>query len=151
MFIAIRKEPNGSIYIDKNIYNDERFTEKILSQPPYNYTKIEIDDKYRDCDSIDFDENLTFNVNKYNLRVNKVKYEKELIELDKWFKEYDNQAKQYERCKRLGIKFDKDMEELDKQAEINAKRTSELKELLDKEVSNVKNTQDSEDSGYHRL
>ena len=82
MFIAIRKEPNGSIYIDKEIYSrtqevqDENgnitiqplFSDEILSKPPYNYTKVEIDDVYSDCQSSDFNDNLTFNVEKYNVR-----------------------------------------------------------------------------------
>ena len=52
MFIAIRKEPNGILYIDKEIYSrtqevqDENdniaiqplFSDEELSQPPYNYS-----------------------------------------------------------------------------------------------------------------
>ena len=82
MFIAIRKEPNGSIYMDKEIYSrtqevqDENgnitiqplFTDEELSQPPYNYTKVEIDDKYSDCQSSDFNNDLTFSIEKYNAR-----------------------------------------------------------------------------------
>lgn len=82
MFIAIRKEQNGSLYIDKNIYSrtqkvqDENgnitiqplFSDEELAQPPYNYKKVEIDDKYSDCQASDFDEDLTFNVDKYNAR-----------------------------------------------------------------------------------
>ena len=82
MIIAIRKEPNGSPYIDKEIYSrtqevqDENgnitiqplFSDETLAQPPYNYTKVEIDDKYSDCQASDFDEDLTFNVDKYNAR-----------------------------------------------------------------------------------
>ena len=82
MFIAIRKEPNGSLYIDKEIYSrtqevqDEQgnitiqplFTDETLSQPPYNYTKVEIDDKYSDCQENDFNDDLTFSVEKYNAR-----------------------------------------------------------------------------------
>ena len=62
MFIAIRKEPNGSLYIDKEIYSRTQevqdqngnitiqplFSNEELAQPPYNYTKIEIDEKYAD-------------------------------------------------------------------------------------------------------
>ena len=82
MFIAIRKEPNGTLYIDKDIYSrtqevqDENgnitiqplFSDETLAQPPYNYTKVEIDDKYSDCQASDFNEDLTFNVDKYNAR-----------------------------------------------------------------------------------
>lgn len=92
MFIAIRKEKNGSLYMDKNIYSrtqevrDEQgniaiqplFSDEVLSQPPYNYTKVEIDDKYSDCQASDFNEDLTFSIEKYNARKqkeNEVKYE----------------------------------------------------------------------------
>ena len=98
MFIAIRKEPNGSLYMDKEIYSrtqevqDEQgnitiqplFTDEILSKPPYNYTKIEIDDKYSDCQASDFDEDLTFNVEKYNARKQKQdndEYENKVVAL----------------------------------------------------------------------
>lgn len=82
MFIAIRKEANGSLYMDKDIYSRTRevqdengnievvpmFTDETLSQPPYNYTKVEIDDKYADCQVSDFNEDLTFNLEKYTAR-----------------------------------------------------------------------------------
>jgi hypothetical protein len=53
-----------------------------------------------------------------------------IYEIKTWFEEYDNQVKQYERCKRLGITFDKDMVELDKQAQVYQ---NELRPLLGKE------------------
>ena len=133
MFVAIRKETNGSIYIDKEVYSktetikltieqfelfkkenvnieysfkcvqesiekqepiinketgEEKLTaiieivnfvyvtkrilsDDILSQSPYNYTKIEIEDTYRDCESIDFNDDFTFNTEKYNIRKQK--------------------------------------------------------------------------------
>lgn len=98
MFIAVRKEPNGSLYMDKEIYSrtqevqDEQgnittqplFTDEQLSQPPYNYTKVEIDDKYLDCQSSDFNDDLTFNVDKYNTRKQKQdndEYENKIVAL----------------------------------------------------------------------
>ena len=98
MFIAIRKELNGSLYMDKNIYSrtqevqDENgnieivpmFTDEELAQPPYNYTKVEIDDKYSDCQASDFDEDLTFNLNKYNARKQVIadeEYENKIVAL----------------------------------------------------------------------
>lgn len=71
MIIAVRRNPSGNIYIDKNIYYDERFAEVDLSQPPYNYTRVEIDNKYSDCEESDFNEDLTFSVEKYNARKQK--------------------------------------------------------------------------------
>ena len=98
MIIAIRKEPNGSLYIDKEIYSrtqevqDEQgnitiqplFTDETLSKPPYNYTKVEIDDNYSDCRASDFNEDLTFNVEKYNARKQKQdndEYENKVVAL----------------------------------------------------------------------
>lgn len=54
----------------------------------------------------------------------------ELYSLNKWFEEYDNQIKQYERCQRLGVEFDKNIEELDAQATINQQRIAEIRNLL---------------------
>lgn len=54
----------------------------------------------------------------------------ELNELIQWFEEYDNQVKQYERCQRLGIEFDKDIVELDNQAKVNAERITEIRNIL---------------------
>ena len=98
MFIAIRKEPNGSLYIDKEIYSrtqevqDENgnievvpmFTDEELSQPPYNYTKVEIDDVYSDCQASDFNDDLTFSIEKYNARKQKQdndEYENKVVAL----------------------------------------------------------------------
>lgn len=130
MLIAIRYEPNGLLYIDKNICSrtqevqDEQgnitiqplFSDETLSKPPYNYTKVEIDDKYSDCIGADFNEDLTFNVDKYNARKQKEVNQKRIAKIKIWFEEYDNQVKQYQRCVRLGIDFDKDIIELDNQA-----------------------------------
>ena len=98
MFIAIRKEPNGSLYIDKYIYSrtqevqDENgnitiqplFSDEILSKPPYNYTKVEIDNQYSDCQASDFNDDLTFNVEKYNARkqaITNEEYENKIVAL----------------------------------------------------------------------
>lgn len=98
MLIAIRKENDGTIYIDKEICSKTQevayengnitiqplFTDEQLSQPPYNYTKVEIDDKYSDCIGEDFNEDLTFNVEKYNARKEKekaVEYENKIVAL----------------------------------------------------------------------
>lgn len=98
MFIAIRQEPNGSLYMDKNIFSrtqeiqDENgnievvllFTDEELAQPPYNYTKVEIDDKYSDCQASDFNDDLTFSIEKYNVRKQKQdndEYENKVVAL----------------------------------------------------------------------
>ena len=98
MFIAIRKEPNGSIYIDKEIYSRTQevqdkngnitiqplFSDEELSQPPYNYTKVEIDNVYSDCQSSDFNNDLTLSIEKYNTRKQKQdndEYENKIVAL----------------------------------------------------------------------
>ena len=98
MFIAIRKEPNGSLYMDKEIYSrtqevqDENgnitiqplFSDETLSKPPYDYTKVEIDDKYSDCQASDFNDDLTFSIEKYNARKQKQdndEYENKVVAL----------------------------------------------------------------------
>lgn len=72
MIIAIRKEPEGYIYIDKTFI--ERFGAEQLED--YGYTAVVIDDKYFDCEGFDFNDDLTFNVKKYNTR--KLKEEKQI-------------------------------------------------------------------------
>ena len=95
MCIAIRKEPKGSLYMDKEIYSrtqevqDEQgnitiqplFTDETLAQPPYNYTKVDIDDKYSDCQTSDFNDDLTFNVEKYNARKQKQDNENRIAQI----------------------------------------------------------------------
>lgn len=71
--VETTKELVHYVYVTKRVVTDEQ-----LSQPPYNYTKLQIDDKYSDCMSSDFNEDLTFSVEKYNARKqkeNEAKYE----------------------------------------------------------------------------
>lgn len=64
MKIAIRKEQNGSIYIDKTAL--QRFDEEVLKQPPYNYSFVEVEKE--DFEPYDFNDDLTFSIEKYNER-----------------------------------------------------------------------------------
>lgn len=73
MEILIRKEPNGTIYLDKT--NAMYFKVLHMNEPPYNFTKITISDDYSDCEQTDFNDDLTFSLDKYNAR-------KEKLELD---------------------------------------------------------------------
>ena len=109
MIIAIRKEPNGTLYMDKEIYSrtqevqDENgnievvpmFTDEELSQPPYNYTKVEIDDTYSDCQASDFDEDLTFNLEKYSARKQKEIAEPRIRELKQLLASQDYKTIKY--------------------------------------------------------
>jgi hypothetical protein len=66
MYIAIRKEPNGRLYMDKNFF--ERYTTYDLGR--YNYAMIEIKDEYFDTIKVDdFNDNLTLNEEKYLERI----------------------------------------------------------------------------------
>ena len=56
--------------------------------------------------------------------------EKELNELDQWFTWYDQQVIQYQRSTRLGLEFDKNIDELDAQAVANAARIKELRTFM---------------------
>jgi hypothetical protein len=95
MIIAIRKEPNGSIYMDKTICTDERFANVDISLPQYNYTKVEIDDIYSDCIGTDFNEDLTFSIEKYNARKQKENAETRIAELKQLLKDTDYKALKY--------------------------------------------------------
>lgn len=55
---------------------------------------------------------------------------KELNDLILWFEYYDNQIKQYQRCMRLGIEFDKDVIKLDQEAIEKQNRIKELRKLV---------------------
>lgn len=54
----------------------------------------------------------------------------EIINLQAWFVNYDSQTAQYQRCLRLGIEYDKDISELDTEAQQKQMRIRELRELL---------------------
>lgn len=57
-------------------------------------------------------------------------YRLEMQELTMWFRKYDNQVSQYNRAIRQGKTFDKDMTELDAQADVAAKRIVKLRMLI---------------------
>lgn len=87
MKIAVRKELNGIIYIDKNLHHEINYTEE-----PYNFTIVDIDDKYSDCENIDFNNNLQFDVEKYNSRKLKDSAVKRIAELKSNLASTDYQA-----------------------------------------------------------
>jgi len=89
MRIAIRKEENDLVYIDKHLRNDIPYTEA-----PYNFTIIEIDDKYSDCISEDF-EGLTFSIEKYNKRKHDIECAFRIAELKQLLASSDYKAIKY--------------------------------------------------------
>lgn len=55
-----------------------------LVKPPYNYKIVEIDDKYADCVESDFNQDLSFSIDKYKSRKEveaKIEYEKKIVAL----------------------------------------------------------------------
>lgn len=87
MNIAIRKEANGTIYIDKKLRSDIDYT-----KPPYNFIIIDIGEAYSDCQAIDFNNDLTFNVNKYNDRKQKYANNVRIAELKQMLFDTDYQV-----------------------------------------------------------
>lgn len=61
MIIAIKKQQDNSIYIDKNLRTE-------IDYVALGFTLKNIDDKYNDCEDTDFNEDFTFNVEKYIAR-----------------------------------------------------------------------------------
>lgn len=104
MRIAIKRLGNSN-YIDtqilsrtQTIVNDKGveetipfFDEETLKQPPYNYSFVDIDDKFADCNGADFDYSngqFTFNESKYNAKKELPSKQKRLAELENWFETY---------------------------------------------------------------
>lgn len=95
MIIGIKKLENGLLFLDKCRYNtvflrnkmgstSRVYSDETLSKPPYNYTKVEIDDVYSDCQESDFNDDLTFSIEKYNARKQKQdneEYENKIVSL----------------------------------------------------------------------
>lgn len=55
-----------------------------LIKPPYNYKIVEIDDKYADCVASDFNQDLSFSIDKYKSRKEteaKIEYENKIVSL----------------------------------------------------------------------
>ena len=66
MYIAVRREPSGRIYMDKTFFS--RYNDDDLGR--YNYTKVEVKDEYVEkITGQDFNNDLTFNEEKYLTRI----------------------------------------------------------------------------------
>ena len=55
-----------------------------LIKPPYNYKIVEIDDKYADCVASDFNQDVSFSIDKYKSRKEteaKIEYETKIVSL----------------------------------------------------------------------
>lgn len=150
MIIAIRKEPNGTLYMDKEIYSrthevrDENgnitiqplFSDEELAHPPYNYTKVNIDDKYADCIYSDFDctdDTFVFNIAKYNARKTNADNLKKIAELKLELVPIKEDVEQVEL---FGMVRDDYEEKKQRCAEI----VNEIRRLMGKEPRKIENT-----------
>ena len=78
MYIAIRKESDGRLYMDKYFFT--RYCDKDLAR--YNYTKVEVpEDIFHFVIVDDFDDNLTFNQYKFD---NRIKREEDISQCEKF-------------------------------------------------------------------
>ena len=74
------------IVIDENGKEHEElmYKREDLVKPPYNYKIVEIDDKYADCVASDFNQDLSFSIDKYKSRKEteaKIEYENKIVTL----------------------------------------------------------------------
>lgn len=138
MFIAIKKNINGSNQLYLTAYTDGRFSEDTLSKPPYNYKKVYVPDEYVDTiKSSDFNEDLSFNIDKYRSRMQSISAEEEIEKLKDWFNdEYTFKDQKYRRLISLGIldddgvSADIKLTQLYTEAEINRRKIQELETLI---------------------
>lgn len=87
------------------ITEDEISLNTINPIEEHGYTIIEIDDKYADCEPLDFNlETLEFDIEKYEARKQKENNVVTIEELDNWFKtKYREYNEMFTRRKELGI------------------------------------------------
>lgn len=86
-------------------------------------------DRYLGCYYLE-NGNYVLNENRKNWVEQMWSAESELNDLNAWFTWYDEQCIQYQRAIRLGLEFDKNIEELDAQAVTNAARIKELRAFM---------------------
>ena len=124
------------ILLDENNY----IISYVIIGDVHNGIEINIDENifYKPCQFYKYENNsIIFDTEKYQKYLDKQNINKEISELQKeineinvWFEWYDGQVKQYERCVRLGIDFDKDIAELDQQAADYQLKIRELNEQI---------------------
>lgn len=87
------------------ITEDEISLDTLNPIKEHGYTIIEIDDKYADCEPLDFNlETLEFDVEKYEARKQKANNAVTIEKLDSWFEnDYKKYEQMFTRRKALGI------------------------------------------------
>ena len=69
---------------DGKEHEELMYNREDLVKPPYNYKIVEIDDKYADCVASDFNQDLSFSIDKYKSRKEteaKIEYENKIVAL----------------------------------------------------------------------
>ena len=70
--------------VDGKEHEELMYKREDLVKPPYNYKIVEIDDKYADCVISDFNQDLSFSIDKYKSRKEteaKIEYENKIVTL----------------------------------------------------------------------
>lgn len=132
LIFGVYTNSENNILIDKISYrmlspitNQRVYSDEELANPPYNYTKVEIDDKYSDCQASDFNDDLTFSIEKYNTRKQKQDNENRIAQIKPRLEQLSQDLIQAQ----AGAVFE-DLEE--RKAEFQALH-NELRALLGKE------------------
>lgn len=123
-------------YVNMKFYLDEN--NKITSYVVYcsNYDELdlpeyngEIPEKFEEeCQFYSYiDNKLVFNEELKNQAILKQNDFNEIFDIERWFVWYDNQCAQYGRAIRRGETFDRNIEELDAEAEIKSVRLAKLR------------------------
>lgn len=128
MKIAIKKE-NDLIYFQKGL-TDKSI--KQLANAPYNYKIIDIAEEYADCQSEDFNDNLSFSVEKYNARKQGEFNNQRILVLKAELAKYKEDVEQvelfgmertdYEEKKKRCAEIIKELRILEKEVNNNGKR-----------------------------
>lgn len=63
--------PTREVIVSQNREKIETITETYDNYIENGFTKVELDDQYKDCSYFDFNEDLTFSIEKYNARKQK--------------------------------------------------------------------------------
>ena len=69
---------------DGKEHEELMYKREVLVKPPYNYKIVVIDDKYADCVISDFNQDLSFSIDKYKSRKEteaKIEYENKIVAL----------------------------------------------------------------------
>ena len=134
MIIGVRKEANGRLYFYKE-YASGRISEEELSKPPYNFSRVDVPDDYEDFNSADFNNDFTFNLERYKARKLKERKEfsveqEEINELKQQLADMDYKTSKYVD----GDYTEEQWQEIVNERKAIRTRIRELESLLEDEV-----------------